>query len=41
MATLLLGSFIYLVIFLIGAYLISERATKDVIDQKLKSEYRK
>ncbi len=41
MSAILIGSFIYFVVFLIAAYFISDRATSGVNDDKLRSEYRK
>ncbi len=41
MAALLIGTMIYLIVFVIAAYFIQDKATKDVNDQKLRSEYRK
>lgn len=40
MGAILLGSFIYFVLFLVAAYFITDKTTKDVNDPKLKSEYR-
>jgi hypothetical protein len=40
MAAILIGSIIYICIFVGAAYLIQDKVTKDVNDEKLKSEYR-
>jgi hypothetical protein len=40
MGALIIGSVIYFAIFLIAAYLIQDKVTKDVNDEKLRSEYR-
>lgn len=40
MSAILTGSIIYFVLFLVAAYFISDRATRDVNDEKLRSEYR-
>jgi len=41
MGALIVGTVIYLIVFVIAAYFIQDKATKDVNDQKLRSEYRK
>ena len=41
MGALIIGSLVYLVLFIVAAYFIQDRATKDVNDQKLRSEYRR
>lgn len=40
MGALLIGTGIYFAIFLIAAYLIQDKVTKDERDDKLRSEYR-
>jgi hypothetical protein len=40
MGALIIGTAIYFVIFLIAAYLIQDKVTKDEKDEKLRSEYR-
>ncbi len=40
MGALLLGSIIFIVIFVVAAFLISDYATKEVNDENLKKEYR-
>jgi hypothetical protein len=40
MGAILIGSIIYLIIFIVAAYLIQEKVTREVSDGKLKSEYR-
>jgi len=40
MAALIIGTILYFIIFVIAAYLIQEKVTKDEKDEKLKSEYR-
>ncbi len=40
MGALLIGTIIYFAIFLVAAYLIQDRVTKDERDEKLRSEYR-
>jgi len=41
MGAILLGSIIFIVIFVVAAYLIQDHVTKEVNDMILKSEYRK
>ncbi len=41
MGALVIGTIVYLIVFAVAAYFIQEKATRDVNDQKLKSEYRK
>lgn len=41
MVAILIGSIVYIVIFVIAAYFITEKVTRDVVDEKQKSEYRK
>ncbi len=41
MGALIVGTVIYLIVFVIAAYFIQDKATKDVNDQKLRSEYRR
>ncbi len=40
MGAILLGSIIFIVIFVVAAFLIQDYATKDVNDPNLKTEYR-
>ncbi len=41
MAAILIGTIIYLVVFVVAAYLIQEKVTRDVNDEKIRSEYRR
>ena len=41
MGALIVGTVIYLIVFVVAAYFIQDRATKDVNDEKLRSEYRR
>ena len=40
MGAILIGTIIYFVIFVVAAFLIQERVTRDEKDEKLRSEYR-
>lgn len=40
MGAILMGSLIFVVIFVVAAYLISDHATKQVEEENLKKEYR-
>ena len=40
MGAILIGTLVYLAVFVVAAYLIQERVTRDVNDEKLRSEYR-
>jgi hypothetical protein len=41
MLAILIGSVIYIIVFIVAASLITTKVTKDVSDEKLKNEYRK
>jgi len=40
MAAIWIGSIVYFIIFVVAAFFIQDKVTKDVNDEKLKSEYR-
>lgn len=40
MGAILLGSIVFIVLFLVAAFLIQDHVTKEVNDQNLKAEYR-
>ncbi len=40
MGALLIGTVIFIIIFVIAAYLIQDHATKEANDPKIKNEYR-
>jgi hypothetical protein len=40
MGAIITGSIIYFIIFVVAAYLIQEKVTRDERDEKLRSEYR-
>ena len=40
MGAILIGSIIYIIIFVVTAYFIQQKVTSEVNDEKLKSEYR-
>ena len=41
MGAIIIGTVVYLVLFAVAAYFIQHTATKDVNDEKLRSEYRR
>ena len=40
MGAIMIGTIVYFVIFVIAAFLIQDKVTRDEKDEKLKSEYR-
>jgi hypothetical protein len=40
MGALVIGTIIYFIVFVVAAFLIQERVTRDEKDEKLRSEYR-
>ena len=40
MGAIMIGTIVYFVLFVIAAFLIQEKVTRDEKDEKLKSEYR-
>ncbi len=41
MVAIIIGSIFFIIVFLVAAYFISEKVTKDVKDEKQKIEFRK
>jgi hypothetical protein len=41
MVALIIGTIFYIILFLVAAYFVNERITRDVKDEKTKREYRK
>lgn len=41
MVALIIGTIFYIALFIVAAYFVNERITRDVKDEKIKREYRK
>ena len=40
MGAILIGTIVYFILFIVASYFIQDYATKDVVDPKVKNEYR-